>query len=71
VVEHSYIRFLRWAEERKAPFTYLDVELALGTTREAAVQLVLLAVDNKRVGLADSMSYLYLPGGFPGKPRDA
>lgn len=66
-----YIRFLKWAESRQKPFTYLDVELALGTTREAAVHLVLLAVENKRVALVDSMSYCYLPGGFPGKPRDA
>lgn len=66
-----YIEFLKWAESRQKPFTYLDVELALGTTREAAVQFVLLAVENKRVELVDSMSYRYLPGGFPGKPRDA
>lgn len=66
-----YIRFLKWVESREKPFTYLDVEVAMGTTREAAVHLVLLALENKRVALTDSVSYRYLPGGFPGKPSNA
>jgi hypothetical protein len=62
----KYIQFLQWAEARKDPFTFLDVELFLNSPRETAVQLVLLAPKNRRVERLDEARYRFIERGFPG-----
>lgn len=55
--ERHYSRFLAWAEANGGPFNFMDVEIAIGLTREAAVALVMRAVKERRVVRFDPYSY--------------
>lgn len=62
----TYIQFLRWAETRLEPFTYLDVEFAFHVPRELVVQLVSLAVEKGRVENVNQTHWRFRTRGFPG-----
>ncbi len=50
-------RFMKWVAVCREPFTYMDVERALGIPREFAVKLVLAAIADRVVEHDDQISY--------------
>lgn len=56
--ESHYSRFLAWAKAHNGSFNFMEVEIALGLTREAAVSLVMRAVKERVVVRFDAFTYI-------------